>query len=221
MHRFAWNLTWGSSGGPSADEDADIRNPSGPKVIPGNYQVRLSVDGKAQNQSLQVIMDPRSPATSEVLTHQMELGQQIFGETMDARRILAEMGSVEKQLADIRSKLGEQQSQLKSALTDAQASLGKIRSNRENAADQTPGLQEAYTGLASALRVVEGGDRDVPSQAIAVYKESSQEASVRMREWTAFKEGTLPRLNQQLREANLAPIAIAEIEQSVEFLMSR
>jgi hypothetical protein len=39
---------------------------------------------------------------------------------------------------------------------------------------QAGGLQDGYTELASALHVVEGGDRAVPSQAIAVYKESSQ-----------------------------------------------
>src|SRR4029077_21200037 len=52
MHRFVWNLTWGSSGGPSADEDAEMRNPSGPKAVPGIYHVRLTVDGKMQDQSL-------------------------------------------------------------------------------------------------------------------------------------------------------------------------
>jgi hypothetical protein len=31
----------------------------------------------------------------------------------------------------------------------------------------------------------------------------------------------LSQLNQQLREGNLTPIAISEIEQEVEFLMSR
>jgi hypothetical protein len=31
----------------------------------------------------------------------------------------------------------------------------------------------------------------------------------------------LTQLNQQLREANFAPISIAELEQQVEFLMSR
>src|SRR5437870_13001251 len=31
MHRFIWNLTWASSGGPIADEEAEFRNPSGPR----------------------------------------------------------------------------------------------------------------------------------------------------------------------------------------------
>src|ERR1035437_6614581 len=221
MHRFVWNLTWGSSGGPSADEEAEYRNPSGPKAVPGIYQVRLTVDGKTQTQSLKVIMDPRSPATPKVLTQQLELGQRIFGETIEARRALAEISSVQKQLADIQQKLGAQSAQLKSALAEAQSGVGKILTNKERAVDEGPGLQDAYMGLASALRVVENGDRAVPSQAIAVYKESSQQVKARIAEWARFKQTRLAQLNQKLREAKLAPIAISETEQEVEFLMSR
>jgi hypothetical protein len=61
----------------------------------------------------------------------------------------------------------------------------------------------------------------VPSQAIAVYEESSQHVAARMSEWTTFKQTKLPQLNQKLREGSLAPIAISEIEQEVEFLLSR
>ena len=50
-------------------------------------------------------MDPRSPATPEVLVQQLQLGRQIFGETIEARRALAEIVSVQKQLADIQQKL--------------------------------------------------------------------------------------------------------------------
>ncbi len=225
MHRFVWNLTWGSSGGPSADEDAEYRNPSGPKAVPGTYQVRLTVDGKTQNQSLKVTMDPRSPATPEILAQQLQLGQQIFGETIEARRALAEIGSVQKQLADIQQKLGQQKlgaqnSALKSALAETQSAIGKILRNKEHAAEEGPGLQDAYTGLASALRVVESGDRAVPSQAIAVYKESSQQVKARIAEWDRCKQTRLAQLNQQLSEANFAPIVIAEIEQQVELPMS-
>ncbi len=219
MHRFVWNLTWHSSGGPSADEDAEYRNPSGPKAVPGIYQVRLTVDGKTQNQSLSVIMDPRSPATAEILAQQLQLGQQIFAETIEARRALAEIASVQKQLADTQQR-GIQNAQLKSALAEAQSGIGKILKNKEHATEN-PGLKEANTGLASALRVVESGDRAVPSQAIAVYKESSEQAKVRIAEWARFKQTRLAQLNQQLREADFAPIAIAEIEQEVEFLVSR
>ena len=221
VHRFVWNLTWGSSGGPSADEEAEYRNPSGPKTAPGIYQVRLTVDGKTQNQSLKVIMDPRSPATSEVLTQQLQLGQKIFGETIEARRALAEIASVQKQLTEVQSKPDGQSAPLKSAVADARSGMARILANKERTPSEGPGLQDAYTGLASALRVVEGGDRAAPSQAIAVYEESSQQIKARIAEWARFKQTKLEQLSQQLREANLAPIAITEIEQQVEFLITR
>jgi hypothetical protein len=68
---------------------------------------------------------------------------------------------------------------------------------------------------------VESGDRAVPSQAIAVYKESRQQVKARIAEWSTFKQTRWPQLNQKLREGKLAPIAISEIEQEVEFLISR
>jgi photosystem II stability/assembly factor-like uncharacterized protein len=219
LHRFVWNLTWSSTGGPEAEEGFEYRAPSGPKAVPGTYQVRLTVDGKTQTQSLKVVMDPRSPATSEILAEQLRLGRQIFGESIEARRALAEIGSVQKQLADIRQKISPQDTQLKPALIEASSAIGKILSNK--VPGEAPGLQDAYNGLATALRVVENGDRAVPSQAIAVYQESSPQVKARIAEWVQFKQTRLVQLNQQLREAKLAPIAIAEIEQQVEFLISR
>jgi photosystem II stability/assembly factor-like uncharacterized protein len=221
MHRFLWNLTWGSSSGPAADEESEYRNPSGPEVVPGIYQLRLTVDGQTQSQSLKVIMDPRSAATSEVLQQQLQIGQQAYAETLDARRALAEIASVQKQLADAEQKLGEQNPTLKSALADAQAEVAKILSDKQPSQQQPGGLQDGYSGLASALRVVKGGDRAVPSQAIALYRESSQRVKEGIAKWAAFKQMKLLQLNQKLREGKFDPIAISEIEREVEFRMSR
>jgi hypothetical protein len=45
------------------------------------------------------------------------------------------------------------------------------------------GLEDAFADMASALSVVESGDRAVPSQAIAVYTESSQRVKAAIAEW--------------------------------------
>ncbi len=221
MHRFLWNLTWGSSGALMTHQESETRTPSGPKVVPGIYQVRLTVDGRTQSQFLRIIMDPRSPATPQILQQQLRLGQAIFAEVLEARRALAEIGSVKKQLADVEQNLGDRNQALKSALADAQTEIAKILSHKEMPAQQSGGLQEGYVEMTSALHVVEGGDRDVPSQATAVYKESSQRVKEGIVQWTTFKQTKLPQLNQKLHEGSLAPIAISEIEQEVQFLMSR
>ncbi len=219
MHRFIWDLTWKSSGGPAADDDASFQNPTGPKCIPGKYQLRLTVDGIAQTQPLQVVMDPRSAATPEVLVQQLKWGRQIFDETVPARRALAEINSVQKQLADIEPRAASNP-QLRSALAEAQAALDNIFRGKATFSPKA-GLEEANKDLAAALRVVEYGDRVVPSQAIAVYQQSSAQVKGRIADWTVFKQATLPRLNQQLRDAHLDAITISEIEQEVEFLVTR
>ncbi len=226
MHRFVWNLTWATSGGPSADEEAEYHNPSGPKAIPGVYEVRLIVDGKTQSQPLNIIMDPRSPATPEILVQQLQLGRQIFGETTAARRAQAEIDGVQQQLAEIQKKLEQDKpnpslESLKASLTRAQSSLDKILRNKSAQQGDGPGLQDAYTALASSLRVVESGDRAVSSQAIAVYKESSPQVKARIAEWAKFKETELNELNQQLLASKLTPISISAIERLVELSISR
>jgi photosystem II stability/assembly factor-like uncharacterized protein len=221
MHRFVWDLTWGSSGGVGVDEESEYRNPRGPKVAPGSYTVRLTVDGKPQTQPLKVVMDPRSAATPEILQQQLQLGQQIFAETLEARRVLAEIASLRKQLGDLGEKIGEKDSAIKSALVDAQTEISKIEAKPGAGPGQTTGLQDAFADIASALRVVESGDRAVPSQAIAVYDESNQRVKAAIAQWNEFKTTKLPRLNQKLAGANLAPIGVSEIEQEVQFLMSR
>jgi hypothetical protein len=202
------------------DEESEYRNPSGPKVVPGNYQLRLTVDGGMQSQTLKVIMDPRSPATAEILQKQLQLGRQIFVETLEARRTLTEIGSIQKRFADIEQNLGAQNPPLKSAVTDAQSEISTLL-NKKVTPEAEVGFQAAFTDLASALHVVEGGDRVAPSQAIAVYKESSQNVKAGIAAWTKFKQLRLTQLNQKLKEANIAPIEISEIEQEVQFLMSR
>lgn len=71
--------------------------------------------------------------------------------------------------------------------------------------------------MVSALRVVENGDRAVPSQAIALYSQSSERVKRAIAEWSEFKTTKLPRLNQKLSEANLPSITISEIEPGVHF----
>jgi photosystem II stability/assembly factor-like uncharacterized protein len=219
LHRFVWDLTWKSSGGPDADEEADYRNPRGPKVVPGAYEVRLIVDGTVLTQPLEVKMDPRSPATPEVLAEQLELSRKIFGGTREARRAMAEIASVQKQLAEAEGKT--QDSKLKGALTEAQLEIGKILSNRASGPGQSAGLQEAYSDLASSLRVVESGDRAVPAQAMELYQESSGQVKKRIAEWSAYKQTKLPKLNEDLKQGNLTPVTVAEIEREVEWLMTR
>ena len=51
--------------------------PRGPLVVPGAYQVRLTVDGKTYTQPLTVTLDPRVKVAAADLAKQLDLGLKI------------------------------------------------------------------------------------------------------------------------------------------------
>ncbi len=78
-HRFVWNLRYKEPRGAnrSLAIAAVFKNtasgPMGPFVAPGNYTIRLSVDGTVLERPLDVQLDPRSTMTAEGLKLQEEL----------------------------------------------------------------------------------------------------------------------------------------------------
>ena len=217
MHRFVWNLAWGAPGEKDANvPDADEgRPPRGPRAVPGTYQVRLTVDGKTLTQPLSIVMDPRSPATPASLGQQLQLGREIFAQAISSRKVLAELKSVQQQLSELQNKLGGDHGDLKAAASQLETEIRKILAGSDDSSTSA-GLERANAGLATALAVVESGDRAVPSQAIVLYHESSQVLKLRIADWNHVKTNWLPQINQHLRQNNIAPITVSELTEDVD-----
>ena len=205
MHRLVWNLAWGDAHGKEGSQTDEFASLRGPRVTPGIYQVRLTVDGEVFTEPLIVKMDPRSPATFQELEQQQQLGRQIFTEALLARQALSEIHSVQKQLTDLEQKLTSEQ--LKRDVQQLQEEIKKVLTGAEVPGGEITGLDEASTGLASALHVIESSDRTVPSQAIEVFQQSRSAMKASMDEWGTIKTTRLPQLNDQLRRLQLTPIA--------------
>ncbi len=94
VHRFVWDLTVpGPNGGARG----------GPTVIPGRYEVRLTVDGRSQNHMFDVAMDPRVAAdgvTVADLKAQFDLAMQIQSAMEDAATTVERLeGAMERAAA--------------------------------------------------------------------------------------------------------------------------
>ena len=205
MHRFAWDLAWGA--GESADNESEYGPPRGPRAVPGNYEIRLTVDGKTATQPLAVKMDPRSSATPEELEEQLKLGQQIFTEALSGSRILAEINSVQEQLSDLLPRLTGR-SNLEASTTELKLKIKDILSRSDQG--HSTGLETANTSLSAALRVVESSDRAIPSQVVEVFQTGSAALKSAIASWNVLKTSALPPLNQQLEKENLSPIDVAK-----------
>ena len=154
MHRFIWNLTWAGSGVPGSDDDDD-RVPLGPRVTAGMYEVHLTVDGKVYTAPLKVVMDPRTGATPAVLTVQMQTAREIFMDSLRSRKALAEIDSVQEQMASVRKSIPAGNTSLSSEVATFEASLSGLLGRDDQGLDpKTWTLSTANSGLSSALAVV-------------------------------------------------------------------
>ena len=134
---------------------------------------------------------------------------------------MAEINAVKKHLAEVPQTLAGRHPELLKQVTELQTAITKIEKGSTPPTPETMGLEAANSGLASALRVVEGGDRTTPSQAIELFRQSDEAAKARIAEWTKLKSGELPRLNNALQKAGVQPIHISKIEREAENLMSQ
>jgi hypothetical protein len=218
MHRLVWNLAWGTSGEVESDEPDDGEGdiPRGPRVAPGTYTLELEVDGRKQSpETLAVAKDPRSPANQAEFDEQFETSYRIFRDSLACRRALAEIYSVKEQLAKIVVGAGDDE------IARSSKELAAKVDALVKGTDGTPGFDAANQELTSALNMAESADRTMPAQGSAVYAEARAASSQRIQEWAALKKGPIDTLNQELKTKGLAPIAIAEIEREVFYLMTR
>jgi hypothetical protein len=99
INRFVWDLRYprppasayeySISAIPGAGTVAD---PEGPLVVPGTYQVRLTVNGVSHTQPLRVVLDPRVRVAPTVLTAQLAVAKQIWNAMAEADSLTHAVG---------------------------------------------------------------------------------------------------------------------------------
>jgi len=219
MHRFVWDLRWNSSGTGEELEDEGYGAPRGPRVTSGTYQVKLTVDGTTFTEPLQVQMDPRSKATTAELEQQQSLGLEIFAQVRRSRQALAEMRAVSSSVSKLKEQL-KVKPELMAHAEKLESAIGAIEKGTLASPD-TMGLEPATGGLQSVLRVVEGGDRTTPQQALDVYHLTGTAANSRIAEWKALKSGELAEFNRALEKAGLHAIEVSAIEIEAEAVLAQ
>ena len=181
--------------------------------MPGAYRAKLVIAGREFVQPLDVSMDPRSRATREQLSAQFLLAQRAFEDMIQGMKAAGEINALHQKLVAIQSAAANPQDLRASA-----EALDKAGNSVLTGPPQSPdqGLRSATLGLTVTLGVVEGADRTPPSQAQQLYTESARTLKARLADWQALKAGSLAKLNQQLRQAGLAEIEIAELLEKAE-----
>ena len=223
-HRFVWDLAAGGAGTGAGDDDEDEAGmPPGPRVPPGDYTLRLSVNGTVTDRPLHVAMDPRTQATTPELAQQFTLADSVYSQTRASRKAMAELAGVESQLKTLDAKRASNPAAVNQAVHEALEKLQAIRGGEaeEQEQEQEPGLAEANTGLGVSLRMIESGDRTAPSQALVISGQMGKAARAKVEAWQRFKTTDLAAVNAALARAHQQPLQVAAIEEQVHYAMTR
>ncbi|HLY41987.1 MAG TPA: hypothetical protein VKR52_12315 [Terracidiphilus sp.] len=225
QHRFIWDLCVGGSGSDIDDDEDESAIPPGPRVAPGTYTLRLTVDGTQITRPLHVAVDPRINASTQTLERQFTLANSIYVQTLSTRKAMAELESIESQLKKLMADGRNNAPDLSHSLREALATLDRIKGGQKDGEDESgkneTGLADANAGLSVALRMVESGHRDAPAQALEILDQMSAAAREKTAAFERFKTTELKDVNAALTRANQPPIQIAAIEEQVHYAMTR
>jgi photosystem II stability/assembly factor-like uncharacterized protein len=196
MNRFVWDLRY-----PAADAAA-----RGPQVLPGIYQLRLTVSGQHYTQPLKVTLDPRSTATPIDLAKQFELATKVSSQLGKNAQLTGQISALRRQIDELKKKSTD--AALLTLLASVDAAAEKIAGARGSRAATAPpsGLGAVQADLNAVNGVVDSSDRTPPAQAYALYEQAAHNFTTQLANWEALKSGKLAELNRALRAQNLPEI---------------
>lgn len=217
MHRFVWDMHYAPPESLehefpiSAIYHNTVKYPLGAWALPGNYTVKLAVNGKSYTQPLVVKMDPRITTSLADLRKQFEMESGSVEGMNQSYEALAQVRSVRVQLKELSGKAKKGQ------LADSIAAVDKKAAELEGAAQSSfyglppsgkppenlSTLNQHFSGL---LGVADSADAAPTTQAEALYKELKESLEALLSQWKKIKEQDVPALNAGLKKAGLTTV---------------
>ena len=212
VNRFVWNLRYPGATrlrGNKTGEEAE----RGPLVLPGTFQVRLTVGGHTLTESFEVVNDPRSPASLEELREQLDcllaIRDRISAAYAGVRRIRETAGEVERWCARL-SRHGGHEAALEAGRALCEA-LVAVESALVLPGKQTDtfGLNRRVrlnAALASVISIVDSADARPTVQARALAEEYMARIDDELERLHALLDHDLGAFNDLVSEAGLPPV---------------
>jgi photosystem II stability/assembly factor-like uncharacterized protein len=185
MHRFLWDIHYqplpggggGRSGLPIAAVPHDtVPVPSGPWAPPGQYTVKLTVDGRTYTQPLTLTMDPRVKTPALGLSQQFTLSKQLYDDIIDAQRAL-------QALRAKKATLGPDQAALLGKLNALEGQGGGGR----GAAEGPDTLSSIAGGMNQLMGLLQGADAAPTTQLTRAVAQRHAALAKLIAQWNALK----------------------------------
>jgi photosystem II stability/assembly factor-like uncharacterized protein len=215
MQRWVWNLRYPPPEGfprtfpISAIYRDTPSQPEGPLASPGEYTVRLTVNGKSHTQPLTLKMDPRVKTPPAGIAKMFEISIRCYEGIAKTRAAQAEIRKLRDQLRALKEKAGQ------GTVGSAIAALDQKAAGIEGAAGGAgprggggSGLARLASDFLSVMNLVEGADATPTTQAVAASEALQKSLTEALSGWGEIKNKDVKSINEQLRQAGLPAIAL-------------
>ena len=209
---FVWNMRYDDAKGFDGliMWAASLR---GPIASPGQYYVKLTVNEKSEEQSFNILKDPRSNSTNEDLKEQFDFLLSVRDKVSDIHQTIIDIRSSRSQLIDLKSKISDKYPDMENSISDVISRITLIEEKlyqTKNRSGQDPlnfpiRLNNKLAHLTSVASV---GNFKPTDQMYNVRDELIGLIDKELKMWENIKENDLVKLNSTILENNIQLITI-------------
>ena len=209
---FVWNMRYDDAKGFDGliMWAASLR---GPIASPGQYYVKLTVNEKSEEQSFNILKDPRSNSTDEDLKEQFDFLLSVRDKVSDIHQTIIDIRSSRSQLIDLKSKISDKYPDMENSISDVISRITLIEEKlyqTKNRSGQDPlnfpiRLNNKLAHLTSVASV---GNFKPTDQMYNVRDELIGLIDKELKMWEDIKENDLVKLNTTILENNIQLITI-------------
>jgi hypothetical protein len=211
VHRFRWNMRH------AAWRDFEGRifwaaAPTGPEALPGDYTVRLTVDGEVLESDFEIEMNPRAAAegvTMADLQARFDFAMQLRDKVTEANEAVIRIRDIESQVADRmeaaeNAELEALAGEVGRKLDGVEQEIYQVRN--QSSQDPLNFPIKLNNKIAALLNLVEGSEYRPTAQSYDVFDKLDGELNAELESLTVIIQQDVARLNELLRELGLEPI---------------
>lgn len=214
LNRFAWDLRYeGASRVPHSPLWGGSTD--GPEALPGNYQVRLTVNGKAYTAPLEIKADPRLKVTQQDLEKQFDLLIKIRDRVTEAHDTVNHIRDIRGQIEALNRRL-ENDPHAK-VIADAGKQLDKKMTEVEEALIQTKSKSSQdvlnypirlNNQLVALGGVVSSADAAPTQASYEVFEMLSKQLDEQMAKWKQILGTNVPAYDDVVRKQEIPAIIL-------------
>jgi photosystem II stability/assembly factor-like uncharacterized protein len=215
LNRFVWNMRYPDADKVAGDASTE-QSLAGPVAAPGEYRVRLTVNGQSVTEDFRIIKDPRISATQEDLDAQFELLIQVRDKLSETQRAINHIRTLKSQLElwisadgkpvrkDIPETVATAGRALRASLTAVEDELIQAKAKGQLDSIQFPARLNAK--IAALTSVIASADTVPTRQSYDVFNELAGRIDEQLRRLSNVMEVEAEAFNRAVREAELPAI---------------